>query len=61
MSRLYIEFRVWLEPTVNTGLVEEKAEDGKLLLRDLFGEYQSPLKLQDVTYMVKRDEERRKV
>ena len=56
MARHYIEFRIWLAPTVDTGLVTAVANEIKDELNDFVRD--APVTIKDITYVIKRDEER---
>jgi hypothetical protein len=55
MARHYIEFRVWLAPTVDTGLVTAVANEIKAQLDDFVRD--APVTVQAVAYAIKREEE----
>ena len=57
MARHYIEFRIWLAPTVDTGLVRAVANEIKDELHDFVRD--APVTIKDITYVIKREEERR--
>ena len=57
MARHYIEFRIWLAPTVDTGLVTAVAKEIKNELNDLVRD--APVTIKDITYVIKREGERR--
>jgi hypothetical protein len=57
MARHYIEFRIWLAPTVDTGLVKAVAKEIKNELNDLVRD--APVTIKDITYVIKREGERR--
>ena len=57
MARHYIEFRVWLAPTVDTGLVTAVANEIKAELDDFVRD--APVTIKAVAYVIKREEEPR--
>ena len=57
MARHYIEFRIWLAPTVDAGLVTAVAKEIKDELNDFVRD--APVTIKDITYVIKRDDERR--
>ena len=56
MARHYIEFRIWLAPTVDTGLVTAVANEIKAQLDDFVRD--APVTVMAVAYDIKREEER---
>ena len=56
MARHYIEFRIWLAPTVDTGLVTAVANEIKAQLDDFVRD--APVTVMDIAYDIKREEER---
>jgi len=57
MARHYIEFRIWLAPTVDTGLVTAVANEIKAELNDFVRD--APVTIKAITYAIKLDKEGR--
>ena len=56
MARHYIEFRIWLAPTVDTGLATAVANEVKDQLDDFVRD--APVTVVAIAYAIKREEER---
>ena len=56
MARHYIEFRIWLAPTVDTGLATAVANEIKDQLDDFVRD--APVTIKAITYAIRREEER---
>jgi|GEM_PF-4135628 len=56
MARHYIEFRIWLAPTVDTGLVTAVANEIKDEIDDFVRD--APVTIKAITYAIRREEER---
>ena len=55
MARHYIEFRIWLAPTVDTGLATAVANEIKDQLDDFVRD--APVTVVAIAYAIKREEE----